>query len=343
MANESPQPLASESNVGEEEPVKTACILVNLGTPDAPDPASVRRYLREFLSDPRVIEVPRVIWWVILRLFILTRRPGPVSRLYAGVWDGDSPIRTYTLSLAEKVAHRLRTRGHPDRITVHAAMTYGRPALRGLLRELVDAGCEQVIVLPMYPQYSATTTAAVFDQCAREFARMRNLPAFHMFREYAEHPRYIGALAATVREHRARHGAAQRLLMSFHGIPQDYADRGDPYPESCARTARALAAALGLADDEWALTFQSRFGPRAWLQPYTDETLAEWGRSGLESVDVICPGFSVDCLETLEEIAVENREVFTGAGGGELRYIPALNDSDAHADLYAELLETRLD
>ncbi len=342
MATESQQ-VAGAARADHEGGVPTtACILVNLGTPDAPDAKSVRRYLREFLSDTRVIEVPRLIWWFVLRLFILTRRPAPVSRLYAAIWDGDSPIRTYTLSLADKVAKLLRERGHGDRASVHAAMTYGNPSLRKLLPELVERGYTEVIVLPMYPQYSATTTAAVFDQCAREFARMRDLPAFQMLREYATHPGYIAALAASVREHRARHGAAKRLLMSFHGIPQDYADRGDPYPDACARTAHALAKALELREDEWAMTFQSRFGPRAWLQPYTDETLAEWGRSGLESVEVVCPGFSVDCLETLEEIAGENRDIFVAAGGGELRYIAALNDSDAHAALYADLLEPRL-
>lgn len=331
--------MALNESTAAASPV-TACILLNLGTPDAPDAKAVRRYLKEFLSDSRVIEVPRLIWWFVLRCFILPFRPRPVSKLYKGIWQADSPIRAYSICLARRVQELLSVH-HPE-VQVHAAMTYGNPSLKDCLDQVLASGCRRVIVLPMYPQYSASTTAAAFDQCARYMMRARDLPEFCMIRDYHTDPDYIEALAEQVRQHRAEHGSADRLMMSFHGIPQEYADRGDPYPEECTATANALARALGLADGQWFMTFQSRFGPKAWLQPYTDKTLEAWGAEGVGTVDVICPGFSVDCLETLEEIAVENREIFMHAGGADLRYIPALNDSESQAGLYAGLLQRRM-
>lgn len=336
-------PEAPQQAVGQQEVVTdeaVACVLLNLGTPDAPDASSVRRYLKEFLSDSRVIEVPRIIWWFVLRCFILPFRPRPVAKLYEGVWQADSPIRAYSICLARRVQELLRAQ-HPN-VQVHAAMTYGNPSLSDCMDQILASGSRRVVVLPMFPQYSATTTAAGFDQCARYMMATRDLPEFSMIRDYHLHPDYIAALAEQVRQHRAEHGAADRLMMSFHGIPQEYADRGDPYPQECEATANALAAELGLKEGEWFLTFQSRFGPKAWLQPYTDKTLEAWGAEGVGTVDVICPGFSVDCLETLEEIAVENRENFLHAGGADLRYIPALNDSESQAQLYARLLQQRI-
>lgn len=332
------QSATKERTEGSSAP--TACILLNLGTPDAPDAPAVRRYLKEFLSDSRVIEVPRPIWWFVLRLFILPFRPRPVAKLYKEIWQADSPIRAYSLCLARRV-QELLAQANPN-LQVHAAMTYGNPSLKDCLDRILDSGCRRVVVLPMYPQYSASTTAAAFDQCARYMMKSRDLPEFCMIRDYHTEPAYIEALAEQIRQHRAEHGSGDRLLMSFHGIPQEYADRGDPYPQECEATAHALARALGLGEGEWFMTFQSRFGPKAWLQPYTDKTLEAWGSEGVGTVDVVCPGFSVDCLETLEEIAGENREIFMHAGGTDLRYIPALNDSESQARLYAGLLQRRL-
>lgn len=337
-ASDAGQHAGNESLAENNTPV--ACILLNLGTPDAPDAAAVRRYLKEFLSDTRVIEVPRAVWWFVLRLFILPFRPRPVAKLYKEIWQADSPIRAYSICLARRVQELLSAR-HPQ-VQVHAAMTYGNPSLRDCMDQVLASGCRKVVVLPMFPQYSASTTAAGFDQCARYMMKARDLPEFCMIRDYHTEPDYIEALAEQVRQHRAEHGSADRLLMSFHGIPQEYADRGDPYPQECEATAHALAEALGLGAGEWWMTFQSRFGPKAWLQPYTDKTLEAWGAEGVGTVDVICPGFSVDCLETLEEIAGENREIFMHAGGTDLRYIPALNDSESQARLYAGLLHRRL-
>ncbi len=319
---------------------KRLVLLANLGTPDAPDAASVRRYLREFLSDPRVIEVPKVIWWCVLNGIILVFRPRRVAALYASIWEGDSPIRRIGYQLTEKLQGLVRAAGD-DRTEVRMAMTYGQPSLRKELVGAVPDGYQEVVVLPLFPQYSATTTAAVFDQVADYLRSQRDLPAVRLIRDYHLHPRYIAALAAKVRAHWAAHGRTEKLLLSFHGLPQDYVDRGDPYQEECRATAEALAHALDLQDGEWALSFQSRFGPRAWLQPYTDKLLQQWGREQVASVAVLCPGFAVDCLETLEEIAVENRDVFLEAGGKAYSYIPALNDDDSHVALLHAVLDVQ--
>ncbi len=312
-------------------------LLVNLGTPDAPDTGSVRRYLREFLSDPRVIEVPRVIWWFVLNGVILVFRPRRVAALYASVWGADSPIRRLSVSLAARLQAHYETIGQ-SAMRVLPAMTYGKPSLREILVQSIHSGVRDITVVPMYPQYSATTTAAVYDQVAKVMRGQRDLPALRLVRDYHLHPLYIAALAGQVREHWNAQGRGERLLMSFHGLPQDYVDRGDPYARECQATASALAQALSLQDGEWFCSFQSRFGPRAWLQPYTDKVLQEWGQSGIGRVDVICPGFAVDCLETLEEIAVENRQFYQEAGGGDYHYIPALNDSDAQVRLLAAIV-----
>ncbi len=330
--------IAKRESAGLETSARRLVLLVNLGTPDAPDTAAVRRYLREFLSDPRVIEVPRLLWWFVLNGIILVFRPKRVAALYASIWEEDSPIRRFTVALAGRLQDHLRA-GGDTRTEVRAAMTYGSPSLRRLLDGARDEGFGEVVVLPLYPQYSATTTAAVFDQVADHLRGQRDLTAFRLIRDYHLHPLYIGAVAARVRRHWEEHGRAERLLFSFHGLPQDYVDRGDPYQRECRATAAALAAALGLAGDEWALSFQSRFGPRAWLQPYTDELLRQWAGDGVASVAVTCPGFAVDCLETLEEIALQNRDFFLEAGGRDYSYIPALNDDDDHARLLQALLQ----
>lgn len=315
-------------------------ILANLGTPDAPTVPAVRAYLREFLSDGRVIEVPRLIWFFILRLFILPFRPKRVAHAYAGIWADDSPMRTTLLAQAEGARARLATAFPGQDIRVLPAMSYGRPALRAALAEL--AGCDELVVLPLFPQFSATSTAPVFDQVSQWLASQRCLPGVQLVRDYHLHPGYIEALAQGVERHWAQHGRAERLLFSYHGIPQPYADKGDPYPAQCHATTAAVVRRLGLPDDAWAISFQSRFGLQEWVKPYTDRQLADWAAAGIRSVQVVCPAFSADCLETLEEIAVENRDVFLAAGGQRYEYLPALNAEPAHLDMIADILRERI-
>lgn len=319
-------------------------VLVNLGTPDAPTPGAVRRYLREFLSDTRVIEVPRAIWWVILNLFILPFRPRRVARAYASIWqNGDSPMRTLLREQCVRLSQALAA-AHPGvDITVVPAMSYGQPALGPALSALTAAGVERIVMLPLFPQYSATSSAAGYDALCRWMLRQRNLPAVTVIKDYHLHPLYIAALAASIREHRAQHGGADKLLFSFHGIPEAYERKGDPYPSRCRATAAAVAAALELEEGSWLCSFQSRFGRQPWVQPYTDVTLEQWGKSGVRAVQVICPAFSADCLETLEEIAGENRENFLHAGGQAYQYIPALNARDDHIGLMRALVWPHLE
>lgn len=307
---------------------KTAILLVNLGSPDQPTPAAVRRYLKEFLSDRRVVEgdgVMRLIWLTVLNAIILTFRPRKVAKLYASIWDQDSPLR---LILNQQVAalQLALQQTMPDQdMQVFSAMTYGNPGLAARLEELTQSGYSKILVLPLYPQYSATTTAPIYDQIARFQLKTRNFPDIRVVHDYHDHPLYIRALADSVKAFRAEHPESGKLVLSYHGIPQEYADKGDPYPEHCYRTSELLATELGLSDGQWQTTFQSRFGPKAWLQPYTDKTLEKLAKSGTKQVDIICPAFSADCLETLEEIAVENRDLFMQAGGEQYQYIPALN------------------
>lgn len=319
-------------------------VLVNLGTPDAPTPSAVRKYLRQFLADSRVIAAPMFLWWFILNLFILPFRPRRVAPLYAGIWkDGDSPMRLILREQCARVAAELAAAMPAADIRVEAAMTYGQPALTDALARLQAAQVEKIVVLPLFPQYSATSTAAAIDVLGKWLARQRNLPAVTVIKDYFAHPLYIAALAASIEEHWAAHGRSARLLFSFHGIPQAYADKGDPYPERCRATAALVAEHLKLPVDAWAVSFQSRFGRLPWVQPYTDVLLAEWAAAGVGSVQVICPAFSADCLETLEEIAGENRELFLHAGGGSYQYIPALNSRADHIALFTALVQPHLE
>lgn len=313
-------------------------LLVNLGTPDAPDRASVRRYLKEFLWDPRVVEVPRLIWWVLLNLVILNTRPARSAKAYQKVWsDAGSPLLAISQRQHDALSEALARMGRP--VAVALGMRYGNPKIGSALRELRDAGARKVVVLPLYPQYSATTTASIFDAVTDELRQWRWLPELRFINHYHDDPRYIAALADSVRRHRAEHGDADRLLMSFHGIPEEYFHKGDPYFCECQKTARLLVDALGLGPDRWQVSFQSRLGPKQWLQPYTDQTLEALAADGVKSIQVICPGFASDCLETLEEIAMENRDIFLEAGGERYEYIPCLNDSVANIDLLASLVE----
>ncbi len=323
-------------------PAGVGVLVTNLGTPDAPTPRALRRYLREFLGDPRVVEAPRLVWWGVLNLIVLPSSPRRSAALYRTIWtDEGSPLLVTSRSQARGVAERLeRSFGRP--IPVALGMRYGNPSIRSALRELAQAGCDRILVLPLYPQYSGSTTGSTFDAIGMELEGWRSVPGLRTVRSYANDERYIAALAASVREHWERHGKGQRLLMSFHGIPQRYEREGDPYPIECRATAEALAAELDLDQERWIMTFQSRFGPEPWLQPYTDETLIEWGRAGVGPIDTICPGFSADCLETLEEMAITNRELYEEAGGDGYRYIPALNDRSDHLDALAAVAARHL-
>ncbi len=320
-------------------------LVVNLGTPEAPTAKALRPYLREFLSDPRVIELPRWKWWPILNLFVLTRRPKTSAHLYETVWtEGGSPLALSTERQAAGLAEILGREVGPP-VHVRAGMSYGEPSVGRALRELREAGSTRLLVLPMYPQYSGTTVGSVFDAVARELTSWRVVPELRTIHGWHDEPGYVGALAASIRELWERPGAGgapEKLLFSFHGIPQRYFEGGDPYPCLCRKTARLVAGELGLADDRWIVAFQSLFGREEWIKPYTADTVAALGRAGVASLDVVCPGFSSDCLETLEEIDVQNRRFFTEAGGGRFRYVPALNDRPDHLRFLADLVARHL-
>ncbi|WP_404419981.1 ferrochelatase [Marinospirillum sp.] len=317
-----------------------AVMLVNLGTPEAPTPSAVRKYLAEFLWDQRVVDLARPLWWLILNGIILRFRPGRVAKNYQKVWTEEgSPLLAIGKQQQKALEQRLRDE-FKEEIPVYLAMTYGSPSMEEVGRQMRQTGAERLLVLPLYPQYSATTTAAVFDRFAASLKPCPHLPEVRFIRDYHQHPAYIRALAQSVRESWKEQGQEpEKLVMSFHGIPQRYAKQGDPYPQHCENTALLLAKELGLKDDQWLLTYQSRFGREPWLQPYTDFTLEALGQQQMQSVSVICPGFSADCLETLEEIEEENREIYEQAGGQNFHYIPALNASPEHLQLMYELVE----
>lgn len=317
-------------------------LLTNLGTPESPDPGDVRRYLAEFLGDPRVVEAPRWLWLPLLYGVILTTRPKKSAKAYAKIWwDSGSPLLVIARRQCEALQKRLDA-DLPRPAHVALAMRYGRPSLAQGLEELRDAGAERILLLPMYPQYSATTTATTFDRVTEIMRGWRRQPALRTVTHYHDEPAYIRALADSVRRHWDANGRGERLMLSYHGIPKRYVKNGDPYPRDCGITAQLLAAELGLSRGEWKVCFQSRFGREPWLQPYTDKTLEAWGRDGVRSVDVLCPGFSADCLETLEEIAIGNRELFEESGGERLSYIPALNDDPGHIDMLAGIVTREL-
>ena len=313
-------------------------LLVNLGTPDAPDTPSLRRYLRQFLSDPRVIELPKLQWQLILNLFVLTTRPSKSAHAYRSVWTEEgSPLLLYTRHQAAGVEKILRQEvGTP--IHAVAGMTYGEPSVATALRDLREKGCDRILILPMYPQYSGSTVGSVYDTVARELTTWRVVPEHRFIQTYHDEPGYVRALAASIREAWAER-EPEKLLFSFHGVPKRYFEGGDPYHCLCHKTARLVAEELGLADDRWVLAFQSLFGKEEWLKPYTADTVTAMAKSGVESLDVICPGFSADCLETIEEIDIQNREFFESNGGKEFRYIPALNDRPDHLRFLADLIQ----
>ncbi|SCC53383.1 ferrochelatase [Kosakonia oryziphila] len=311
---------------------KTGILLANLGTPDAPTPAAVKRYLRQFLSDRRVVDTSRLLWWPLLRGVILPIRSPRVAKLYQSVWMEDgSPLMVYSRRQQQALAARL------PGVPVALGMSYGSPSLESAVDALLEQDVDHIVVLSLYPQYSCSTVAAVWDELARILAKKRYIPGISFIRDYADDTDYISALANSVRASFAIHGEPDLLLLSYHGIPQRYAAEGDDYPQRCRDTTRELVSALDLPPEKVMMTFQSRFGREPWLTPYTDETLKMLGEKGVKHIQVMSPGFAADCLETLEEIAVQNREFFLEAGGEKYEYIPALNDSPEHIEMMVNL------
>lgn len=317
----------------------SAILLINLGTPDAPTPRAVRRYLGQFLSDPRVIEIPRALWLPILHAVVLTTRPRQSARKYASIWSSSgSPLRVHTERQARLLGERFGSR-----VRVEFAMRYGEPSIPATLARLKSEGCERVLLFPMYPQYAASTTASALDHASEFLRRTRNVPEIRLVKEFHEHPAYIDALAGLVRDHWQQSGRPDRLVMSFHGLPRYTLARGDPYSRECHQTARLLAERLALAEGEWQIAFQSRFGRTAWIEPYTASTLSDYGRQGVRRVDVVCPGFVADCLETLEEIGIEGRKTFLDAGGREFHLLPCLNERADWIDALAVVARQHLE
>lgn len=326
----SPDPLPDSA-------VRCAVLLVNLGTPSAPNTSATRRYLAEFLSDPRVIELPRVIWLPILYGAILPFRSGRSAAAYRSIWMPEgSPLRVHSERLAAGLDRALSEAGLA--VPVRLAMSYGQPSIASVLRQLQEEGLRRLIVLPLYPQYSATTTASVFDAVVDELRGWRWLPELHTIADYCAEPAWLDAIADSIRRHWQTSPRGELLLFSFHGLPQRYVDAGDPYFSQCQFSAREIAARLGLSETDWQLCFQSRVGREKWLQPYTDETFKALGSNGVKALDVVSPGFAVDCLETLEEIAIRGAEEFIEAGGERLAYVPALNADAAHIAALAALV-----
>ncbi|EGQ7943537.1 ferrochelatase [Vibrio cholerae] len=312
---------------------KLGILLANLGTPQAPTSQAVKAFLSQFLHDQRVVDMSRWLWCPLLHGIILPTRSPKVAKLYQSIWmDEGSPLMVYSRRQRDKLAELSQR-------PVQLGMTYGEPSLLEGVRKLQQQGVEQIVVLPLYPQYSATTTAAVFDGLAKALRQLPVVPELHFIRDYHDHPLYIQALAESVRASWQLHGQGDLLLCSYHGIPKRYAQNGDIYPEHCQKTTELLAQALGLPQDKVMMTYQSQFGKEEWLQPYTDKTMEALPRQGIKKLDVICPAFSVDCLETLEEIAEQNQEIFLHSGGEAFHYVPCLNDSQSHIELMAALVK----
>lgn len=320
---------------------RTAVVLCNLGTPDAPNASAVRRYLREFLSDPRVVEIPPLLWKVILNALILPLRPFKSAAKYRKIWTQEgSPLLHWARRQAQSLEDVLHRHGHD--VVVHPAMRYGNPALPEVLSGLRQRGIQRILLVPMYPQYSGTTTASVIDAACAWSQKVRHVPEWRMVNRFHDHPLYIEALAQSVQQHWQTHGRGERLVLSFHGIPKRCVDLGDPYAAECRTTTRLLAQKLGLSKEHVVMTFQSRFGRAEWLQPYTEPTVEQLAKDGIRKVDVLCPGFVTDCLETLEEINMEVRATFLRAGGQQYHYIPCLNDRPEWITALAAICEQHL-
>ena len=331
--------IHNKRNNGQKK--KTAVLLTNLGTPNAPTASALRIYLREFLSDPRVVEIPRLVWMIILHGIILRVRPKKSAKLYQSIWtDAGSPLMVISEKITAKVAKRVNR--HEDDMVVDLAMRYGEPSIPKALNDFQKQGVDNIVVLPLYPQYAGPTTGSTFDAVVNEIKTWRWIPSLHFVSGYYDHPLYITALANSINEHFQAHGKPNKLVLSYHGMPKYFLEKGDPYYCFCHKTTQLLIEELGLSNDEYVMTFQSRFGKAEWLQPYTDATLESLAKNGCENVAIVSPAFSADCLETLEELVHENKAIFLDAGGKEYHYIPALNDRDDHCELITEIITKQL-
>lgn len=317
---------------------ETAVLLVNLGSPDDTSVPAVRRYLKEFLSDKRVIDAPRWQWLPILYGIVLRTRPPKTAAAYRKIWtDAGSPLIVTT----EKQCEQLKQRFADDSIAIHYAMRYGNPSIASVLDDIIDNGCRRLLILPLYPQYSRPTTETVRDKVTESLAKRNTTMTVDYIEYYYDEPRYIAALADSIRRFQTEHGKPEKLIFSFHGMPVRYVDNGDIYYEHCKATTQMTVAALGLSNEDYLMTFQSRFGNEEWLKPYTDETLIELAQNGVKSVQILSPAFAADCLETLEELEMENRDNFIENGGQDYHYIPALNDDEQHIDVLELVIRTR--
>ncbi|MDP2562326.1 ferrochelatase [Psychrobium sp. 1_MG-2023] len=331
-----------KTNFQHSQQQKVGVLLTNLGTPKEPTRKALRVYLKEFLSDPRVVEAPRLLWWMVLNFVILTIRPSRSAKAYQTVWtEQGSPLLLHTKAQTEKVRAQL-VETYGDNVVVEFAMRYGQPSISDTLDRMLEQGVTKLVVLPLYPQYSATTTASTFDAIAADFTKRRAIPELRFISHYHDKSAYIEALAQKVEQYWQEHGRADKLILSYHGIPKRYLMQGDPYHCECYKTSRLLGERLGLSSEEYQTTFQSRFGREEWLKPYTDHTLQALPQQGVKSIQVICPGFSADCLETIEEIGIENRDYFLEAGGERFEYIEALNSDDNHIDALVSIVEENL-
>jgi protoporphyrin/coproporphyrin ferrochelatase len=332
MAYYNPEPPFSHG-----DQLKVGILIANLGTPDAPSAKALRPYLRQFLSDTRVVEIPRAIWWFVLNGIILLIRPKKSAAKYAQVWTNEgSPLLVH----AQKQTQLLRgflAQKIKSPFAVELGMRYGNPSMQSAIEKLKAQHCDRILVFPLYPQYAASSTASSFDSVWRVLLKMRNMPGIRTIRSYHDHPAYIAALAKSVQTHWQINGKPSKLVMSFHGVPKMHLTKGDPYHCACQKTGRLLAEALDLGKDDYVIAFQSRFGKQEWLKPYLATILESLGKEKTKRIDVICPGFSSDCLETLEEIAIEGKQIFIHAGGGEYHYIPALNENDAWIHAMTEI------
>lgn len=321
---------------------KIGILMINLGTPEAPTAKALRVYLKQFLSEPRIVELPRWLWWFILNGVILTVRPAKSARKYEQIWtDEGSPLKVHTERQTALVAAVLKEQVDPS-LMVEYAMIIGNPSIAEKLQQMKAQGCNRILVLPLFPQYAASSTGCALDSVFSELRKMRTIPDIRTARHYHDDPGYIAALAQNVRDYWQEHGQPDKLIISFHGVPHKTLDMGDPYHCECQKTGRLLAEALELADDRYQVCFQSRFGFAQWLSPYTSEVLEELGKQKTGRVDVVCPGFVSDCLETLEEIAMEGKATFTGAGGGEFHYIPSLNEHPLWIGAINNIIRTHL-
>lgn len=333
---------ALTDNAHEKKNKKTGVIITNLGTPEQPTTSAVRRYLSEFLSDPRVVEIPRLLWMLILHGIILRTRPAKSAKLYKSIWsDEGSPLMAITKKQKAKLDTLLSEEGY-DQVEVRMAMRYGSPSVSEVLKEFQQSGIHRIVVLPLYPQYAGPTTGSTFDAIAKELCQWRWVPELHFINSYHDNDDYINALARSVKEHFDKNGKPEKLVLSYHGMPKRNLMLGDPYHCLCLKTTRLVAEKLGLAEDDYVSTFQSRFGKAEWLKPYTDATLEELPSKGIKKIAIISPAFSADCLETIEELEQENRDIFIGAGGEDYQYIPCLNDDDDHIAMMANIIRPHL-